>query len=673
MQWLPLSSAVLVSVVEQLPAPAVAQLNRMPEIIKTAPGSPAISEEIKNAVTNFTASPTAPVVAYVSKMVSVPESELKRTHRVQLSAEEMREAGRLKRLEAVRKLANIAAQEVPESEESASLVPTLSELRPEPEEPKQEPEEINEDKEILIGFARLLSGEVKTGDELYVLGPKYNPQYPDKHISKVTVGELYYIMGKDLESLDSVPAGNVFGIAGLEGKILKNGTLCSLPTGGLNLAGVNLGSAPIVRVALEPQVPSEMAKMVEGLKLLEQADPCALYQQQDNGQHVILTAGELHLERCLKDLRERYAKIEIQYSAPIVPYRETIVSALEMAPPADNLPRGTVIASTPSKLISLRLRVRPLPPKVTKYLLAHSGSIKSLVSKTSNTDVDDLLDPADPTSYLQLTPASFLEGLKKAFLSAPAKDRDFWAAAIPQITAFGPRRTGPNILLDATGTFAKLFPAEGETTPSTSDIADHLHHAFQIAVSAGPMCAEPVQGVCVTLEAITPAADVTDHKPFELIPAFTNAFRPGFLAWSPRIMLAMYTCDIQAYTEVLGKVHDTISLRRGRTISEEQEEGTPFWTIKAVIPVAESFGFADEVRKRTSGAASPQLVFCGFEVLEEDPYWVPRTEEELEDLGEKGERENVALRYVEGVRTRKGMAVRKKLVVGAEKQKTLKR
>ena len=135
----------------------------------------------------------------------------------------------------------------------------------------------------------------------------------------------------------------------------------------------------------------------------------------------------------------------------------------------------------------------------------------------------------------------------------------------------------------------------------------------------------------------------------------------------------MYTCDIQAYTEVLGRVHDTISTRRGRTISEDQEEGTPFWTIKALLPVAESFGFADEIRKRTSGAASPQLVFCGFEVLDIDPFWVPRTEEELEDLGEKGERENVALRYVEGVRARKGLAVRRKLVVGAEKQKTLKR
>lgn len=53
---------------------------------------------------------------------------------------------------------------------------------------------------------------------------------------------------------------------------------------------------------------------------------------------------------------------------------------------------------------------------------------------------------------------------------------------------------------------------------------------------------------------------------------------------------------------------------------------------------------------------------------------MPWSEEELEDLGEKGDRENVAKRYMDGVRTRKGLRVEgRKLVVDAEKQKTLKR
>lgn len=60
-----------------------------------------------------------------------------------------------------------------------------------------------------------------------------------------------------------------------------------------------------------------------------------------------------------------------------------------------------------------------------------------------------------------------------------------------------------------------------------------------------------------------------------------------------------------------------------------------------------------EIRTRTSGAASPQLVFYGYELLDQDPFWVPTTLEELEDLGQKSDRDNVAKKYMEGVRGRK--------------------
>jgi ribosome assembly protein 1 len=94
--------------------------------------------------------------------------------------------------------------------------------------------------------------------------------------------------------------------------------------------------------------------------------------------------------------------------------------------------------------------------------------------------------------------------------------------------------------------------------------------------------------------------------------------------------------------------------------------------VTSVLPVAESFGFAEEIRKRTSGSASPQLRFQGFEMLDEDPFWVPSTEDELEDLGELADRENVAKRYMDSVRRRKGLWVKER-GREAEKQKTLKK
>jgi ribosome assembly protein 1 len=159
----------------------------------------------------------------------------------------------------------------------------------------------------------------------------------------------------------------------------------------------------------------------------------------------------------------------------------------------------------------------------------------------------------------------------------------------------------------------------------------------------------------------------------EVIKSTRDSIRQGFLDWSPRLLLAMYSCEIQASAEVLGRVYAVITRRRGKIISESLLEPSPNFTILALLPVAESFGFSDEIRKRTSGAASPQLIFEGFEMLDEDPFWVPRTEEEIEDLGEKGDRENVAKRYVDTVRERKGLFVQRKVVEHGEKQKTLKR
>ena len=47
------------------------------------------------------------------------------------------------------------------------------------------------------------------------------------------------------------------------------------------------------------------------------------------------------------------------------------------------------------------------------------------------------------------------------------------------------------------------------------------------------------------------------------------------------------------------------------------------------------------------------LFLESFEILDQDPFWVPSTEEELEDLGEKADRENLAKKYMESVRKRK--------------------
>ena len=40
-------------------------------------------------------------------------------------------------------------------------------------------------------------------------------------------------------------------------------------------------------------------------------------------------AGEVHLETCIKDLRERFARIELQVSPPLVAFRESVFCPAE--------------------------------------------------------------------------------------------------------------------------------------------------------------------------------------------------------------------------------------------------------------------------------------------------------------------------------------------------------
>jgi len=50
-----------------------------------------------------------------------------------------------------------------------------------------------------------------------------------------------------------------------------------------------------------------MSALVGGLKLLNQSDPCVEVLVQETGEHVIVAAGEVHLQKCLDDLRLRQA------------------------------------------------------------------------------------------------------------------------------------------------------------------------------------------------------------------------------------------------------------------------------------------------------------------------------------------------------------------------------
>ncbi|KAJ7288494.1 P-loop containing nucleoside triphosphate hydrolase protein [Mycena rebaudengoi] len=676
-QWLSLSTCIIQTVIDVVPAPSVAQTIRIPRMLYPDLYETTVEPKNKLEQDLFASKygPEACVTAYVSKMFAVAAKDLPENRKKPMTADEMPPP----------------PAAVPEVEEEKAEKPV--------------PEEVAEDAEVVLGFARLYSGTITTGTSVYGVLPKYStalgPTHPRnaKHLITGVVEGLYVMMGRELVAVTSVRAGNIFAIKGLEGKVWRSATLCAPGEIGIgdspdvdalkdciiNLGGANRAPPPIVRVALEPAKPADMQRLIAGLKLLSQSDPCVETFQQQTGEYVILTAGELHFERCLKDLRERFARVEIQASKPIVPFRETAVKGTDMPPPkTPNAPRGTMHASTSQDVVSLTIRASPLPRLILDFILQNLVTLKHLQQERKGGDVSaDEAEVGDEDGV----------DIHGDVVRKPTvKPEQFWDALRDKCREAGGETLAGCILVDARSTTSghsslkrRLERNKASDDPDHNsekvirDFDSNVETGFQLATFQGPLCAEPVEGMAYFVEKVeidteSLAKEIEQNRMAQVtgsvISAVRDACRNGLLDWSPRLMLAMYTCDIQASSELCMGLSQK---RRGRIVAEEMKEGTSFFNVSALLPVVESFGFADDMRKRTSGAASPQLIFSGYELLDQDPFWVPTTEEELEDLGEKADRLNVAKVYMDGVRERKGLFVDRKIVEFAEKQRTLKR
>ena len=148
-----------------------------------------------------------------------------------------------------------------------------------------------------------------------------------------------------------------------------------------------------------------------------------------------------------------------------------------------------------------------------------------------------------------------------------------------------------------------------------------------------------------------------------------NLCKHSFLNSDPRIVEGMYMCSMQASPETYGVVYSIINKFRGTVIKEEIQDGTNFFLLDALIPLVEGFAFNDWIRKKSSGIAQPQLVFYGYEInRDNDPLYLPKTMEELEDHGQGDILiDNIAKTIIEKVRKQKGLIVTKKILIDAEK------
>lgn len=125
------------------------------------------------------------------------------------------------------------------------------------------------------------------------------------------------MMGAKAETMDSVPAGNTVALVGIDSFIAKSATL-SDHVEAHTIKAMKFTVSPFVRIAVSVKNALDLPKLVEGLKKLSKADPLVKCTQEENGEHIVACAGELHAEVSIRDLRKEYAKVEIQTKEPQV-------------------------------------------------------------------------------------------------------------------------------------------------------------------------------------------------------------------------------------------------------------------------------------------------------------------------------------------------------------------
>jgi elongation factor 2 len=420
------------------------------------------------------------------------------------------------------------------------------------------------DKGRFYAFGRVFSGVVSTGQKVRIMGPNYRPgSKNDLNIKNVQ--RTVIMMGGKVEAVPDVPCGNTVGLVGVDQYLLKQGTISDSDVAH-NIRVMKYSVSPVVRVAVEPKHASDLPKLVEGLAKLSKSDPLVICTTEANGEHIIAGCGELHIEICLKDLVEEYAKCEIKKSDPVVTFKETVTEESSQI----------CLSKSPNKHNRVYMTASPLGDDLTNAIEAEEI--------TSRQDVKER---------------------NKILVESYEWDKN----EAMKIWCFGPETAGPNMMVDATKAVQYL-----------SEIRDSLEAAFQWASKEGVMTEENMRGIKFSIMDIALHADAIHRGGGQIIPTARRVIYAAQHTAVPRFQEPVFLCEIQSPNDAMGGIYQCLTQRRGQVIGEEPISGTPLLIIKAYLPVAESFGFTQHLRAMTSGRAFPQCVFDHWEMIPSDPF-----------------------------------------------------
>merc|ERR1712241_848808 len=152
------------------------------------------------------------------------------------------------------------------------------------------------------------------------------------------------------------------------------------------------------------------------------------------------------------------------------------------------------------------------------------------------------------------------------------------------------------------------------------EIKDHCVSAFMNATGGGVLADEVMRGIRFNIVDVTLHADTIHRGAGQIMPAARRVFYACQIASKPQMMEPMYLVDITVPQTAHSGVYSTLNARRGIIDKIEDRIGTPMTQIQAFLPVKESFGFTENLRKNTGGQAFPQMKFSHWQHMTGDPF-----------------------------------------------------
>ncbi|KAI1398796.1 P-loop containing nucleoside triphosphate hydrolase protein [Hypoxylon fuscum] len=426
------------------------------------------------------------------------------------------------------------------------------------------------DAKSFYSFGRVMSGIARPGMQVRVLGEGYSID-DEEDMAMATISNVYIAETRYNVETDGVPAGNWVLLSGVDNSIVKSATIVPPKFEDDEEAyifrPVTHFTESVLKVAVEPINPSELPKMLDGLRKINKSYPLITTKVEESGEHIILGTGELYMDCVLHDLRRLYADMEIKVSDPVTRFCETV----------DEMSATKCYAITPNKKNKITMVAEPLDDGIAEDI--ESGRVK-----------------------LQ-------DGARK--VGKFFQDKYGWdLLAARSIWAFGPDEKGPNILQDDTLEVDKTL---------LRSVRETIRQGFSWATREGPLCEEPIRNTKFRIMDVSLAQEAIFRGGGQIIPTARRTCYSSFLMASPRLMEPLYACSMTGPQDAVPVLYNVLARRRGHVLQDGPIAGTPLYRVSGLLPVIDSFGFETDVRIQTQGQAMVSLVFDKWQKVPGDP------------------------------------------------------